>query len=139
MLEVLRVGDDDFNIDPEYFEKLGERNEEKRTETRKEVAWNLSYHKLRLDKLRDKFQGVLDFDKFTVKSLATQSYVTTFRVAKMSQYLQNNIKQFKDLLEKEIDLNEQNKLNEDELLNNLDDRGMAGKSKEKAKTAYGAG
>lgn len=30
-------------------------------------------------------------------------------------------------------------MNEDELLNSLDDRGMAGKSKEKAKTAYGAG
>jgi hypothetical protein len=67
----LRVGDDDFNIDPEYFEKLGERNEEKRNETKKEVAWNLSYHRLRLDKLRDKFQGVLDFDKFTVKALST--------------------------------------------------------------------
>lgn len=53
--------------------------------------------------------------------------------------MQNNIKQFKDLLEKEIDLNEQTKMNEDELLNTLDDRGMAGKSKEKAKTTYGAG
>lgn len=30
-------------------------------------------------------------------------------------------------------------MNEDELLNTLDDRGMAGKSKEKAKTTYGAG
>ena len=57
----------------------------------------------------------------------------------MSQYLQNNIKQFKELLEKEIDLNEQNKLNEDELLNNLDDRGIAGKSKEKSKIGFNMG
>ena len=61
---------------------------------------------MKLDKLKNKFYDVLDFEKFTVKALQTQSYVTTFRVAKMSSFLEENIKQFKELLEKEMELKE---------------------------------
>ena len=54
----------------------------------------------------------------------------------MSSFLEENIKQFKELLEKEMELKEQNDLNEEAFINDLDDRGDAGKGKEKAKTAF---
>lgn len=85
------MSQNDFNIDPEYFEMLLERNANKIEETKKEVAWNIEYHTVRLNKLKSKFYDVLDFEKFTVKAMRTSSYVTTFRVPKMSDFLQKNI------------------------------------------------
>jgi len=50
---------------------------------------------VRLNKLKEKFYDVLEFEKFTVKALKTSSYVTTFRVHKMSEFLQQSIETFK--------------------------------------------
>lgn len=46
------MGEDDFNIDPEYFELLEERNLAATEETGKEVAWLEEYHRVRLNKLK---------------------------------------------------------------------------------------
>jgi len=45
--------------------------------------------------LKDKFYDILEFEKFMVKSMRTDSYVTTFRVHKMSEFLTQNIENFK--------------------------------------------
>lgn len=100
--EVIRIGNEDFNIDPEYFEMLLERNASKIEETKKEVAWNIEYHTVRLDKLKAKFYDVLDFEKYTVKAMTTSAYVTTFRVPKMSEFLNRNIEQFRALIAQEV-------------------------------------
>jgi len=83
----IRLSTDDFNIDPVYFDMLRERNFIKIEEAKKEVAWGIEYHTVRLNKLKEKFYDVLEFEKFTVKALKTTSYVTTFRVHKMSDFL----------------------------------------------------
>ncbi len=98
----IRVVDEDFNIDPEYFIMLQDHNLEKTNETSKEVAWEKERQRLRLKKLTQKFYDVLDFEKFTVKAMRTPAYVTTFRVPKMSEFLNRNFEQFKNLMEKEI-------------------------------------
>ena len=73
-----------------------------RSETDKEVKWIQAYHKARLSKLKDKFYEVLDYEKFSVKSMRTSSYVTSFRVPTMSEFLKKNIEQFKAMMEKEL-------------------------------------
>ena len=100
--EWIRLNIDDFNIDPIYFDMLRERNYLKIEEAKKEVAWGIEYHTVRLNKLKDKFYDVLEFEKFTVKGLKTTSYVTTFRVHKMSEFLQQSIETFKQMLENEM-------------------------------------
>jgi hypothetical protein len=45
---------------------------------------------------------VLEFEKFTVTGVRNGAYVTTFRVQKMSEFLQTNIEAFKQMLENEI-------------------------------------
>jgi hypothetical protein len=100
--EHLRISEDDFQIDPEFFHILQERNDNKIEETKKEVAWKIEYHTVNLNKLKNKFYDVLEFEKFTVKSINDSSYVTTFRVQKMSEFLQSNIEAFKQMLESEI-------------------------------------
>jgi len=96
--DVIKVGTDDFNIDPDYFETLLDRNANKIEETKKEVAWNIEWHTLKLNKLKNKFYDVLDFEKYTVKAMRTVHYVTTFRVPKMSEFLNKNIEQFRALI-----------------------------------------
>ena len=81
---------------------LRERNFQKIEESKKEVAWGIEYHTVRLNKLKEKFYDVLEFEKFTVKALKTSSYVTTFRVHKMSEFLQRSIETFKQMLENEM-------------------------------------
>lgn len=71
-------------------------------ETSKEVAWPEAYHRARLNKLKKKFYDNLDFEKFAVKAIRTPSYVKTFRVPKMSEFLNRNIEQFKQMMEKEL-------------------------------------
>ena len=78
--EHLRITEDDFQIDPDFFAILQERNDQKIEETKKEVAWNIEFNTLKLNKLKNKYYDVLEFEKFTVKSIKNGSYVTTFRV-----------------------------------------------------------
>ena len=98
----VRLTGNDFIIDPEYFQMLRERNMNKIEEAKKEVAWGIEFHTVRLDKLKEKFYDVLEFEKFTVKAMKTTSYVTTFRVHKMSDFLQKSIETFKQMLENEM-------------------------------------
>lgn len=57
-----------------------ERNESKIEETKKEVAWGIEYATVNLNKLKNKYYDVLEFEKFTVKGIKNGAYVTTFRV-----------------------------------------------------------
>lgn len=100
--EWLRLTQEDFNIDPIYFDMLRERNFNKIEEAKKEVAWGIEFSTVRLNKLKEKFYDVLEFEKFTVKALKTTAYVTTFRVHKMSDFLQKSIETFKQMLESEM-------------------------------------
>jgi len=81
---------------------LYERNENAIEETKKEVAWGIEYHTVNLNKLKNKYYDVLEFEKFTVKAVKNGAYVTTFRVQRMSEFLQTNIEAFKQMLENEI-------------------------------------
>lgn len=102
---------------------LLERNANKIEETKKEVAWNIEYHTVRLHKLKNKFYDVLDFEKYTVKAMTTGSYVTTFRVPKMSEFLNKNIEQFRALIAQEVaakenmDFEDDDENQEDEQIN----------------------
>lgn len=59
---------------------LDERNQKRIEEANKEVAWNIEFHTVKLNKLRKKFYDILEFEKFTVKAIKTGNYVGTFRV-----------------------------------------------------------
>ena len=85
--EHLQATEDDFQIDPQFFQVLLDRNETKIEETKKEVAWPIEKATVMLNKLKNKFYDLLEFEKFTVKGLKNDSYVTTFRVKKMSEFL----------------------------------------------------
>jgi hypothetical protein len=50
---------------------LKDRNSGKIEETKKEVAWSIEYHTVKLNKLKSKFYDILEFEKFTVRALKT--------------------------------------------------------------------
>jgi len=115
---------------------LQERNEAKIDETKKEVAWNIEYHTVNLNKLKNKYYDVLEFEKFTVKAIKNGCYVTTFRVQRMSEFLTSNIEAFKQMLENEIigkDANEDDDLLDDH--SNNENQVDNEKQKEKDKAA----
>ena len=82
--DAIQVDDEDFNIERDYFNDLTDKVNAKIEETKKEVAYDIEWATVALNKLKDKFYSCLHFEKFTVKALRTHSYVTTFRVPRMS-------------------------------------------------------
>lgn len=50
--EWIQITEDDFNIDPYYFDVLKDRNDQKIEEAKKEVAWNIEFHTVSLNKLK---------------------------------------------------------------------------------------
>lgn len=99
--EWIRLTEEDFNIDPEYFEMLAKSNNGKKEITKKEVAWGIEYRRVALEKLREVFFNNLEYNRFTVKAIKTDSFVSTFRVKKMSDFLEENVRRFKEMIEKE--------------------------------------
>ena len=69
--------------------------------TKKEVAWNIEYRRVALEKLESVFFDNLEYNRFTVKAIKTDAFVTTFRVKKMRQFLEENVRRFKEMIEKE--------------------------------------
>ena len=70
-----------------------------------------------MSKIKNRFYDALDFQRFMVKAMKTDSYVTTFRVPKMSDFLLENINKFKEILEEEILAKEENENNDGDALN----------------------
>lgn len=62
--------------------------------------------------------------------------MTSFRTAKLSSFITDNIKQFKNMLEQEIELKEQNEMNDLDGL--MDDRDANNKAKDRTRTQYNA-
>ena len=81
--------------------------------------------------MKAKFYDVLDFEKYTVKAMRTGSYVTTFRVPKMSEFLNKNIEQFRELIAKEVAAKENMDLDEDD--ENIEDEQVVQKQKVEVK------
>lgn len=128
------MAEQDFNIDPDFFNMLIDRSKKKIEETKKEEQWEVEKNTVKLNKIKKKFYDILDFQKCTVKAMRTESYVTTFRVPKMSEFLTNNIAEFKKILEHEIAAKEDEQMGDDALLNNVEDGADGDKgTKDKAK------
>ena len=71
--------------------------------------------------------------------MRTGAYVTTFRVPKMSEFLTNNINEFKQILESEIAAKEENEMNENDMLHNMEEGAEGDKgAKDKAKATITA-
>ena len=127
------MAEQDFNIDPDFFNMLIERSKAKIEETKREEQWEVEKNTVKLNKIKKKFFDILDFQKFTVKAMRTGAYVKTFRVPKMSEFLTNNINDFKKILESEIAAREEEGMGEDQMLGGMDDAADGAVTKDKAK------
>lgn len=63
------------------------------------MAWKIEFHTVALNKLKEKFFDALQYNRFTVKAIKKENFVTTFRVKKMSDFLIENVEKFKNILE----------------------------------------
>ena len=59
--DVIQVAEQDFNIDPDFFNMLIERSKKKIEETKKEEQWEVETNTVKLNKIKNKFYEILDF------------------------------------------------------------------------------
>lgn len=97
----IQLSDKEFNIDPEYFEMVKNNIEDRKETTKKEVAWGIEYRKIAFEKLQSVFFDTLEYNRFTVKAFKSESFVSTFRVKKQSEFIEENVRRFKEMIDKE--------------------------------------
>ena len=72
-------------IDPDYNLMTEQQVQQEVEETRKELAWDLEYARLKKQKLKDYVQDELLVDHFLVRALKNPEIsVQTFKLKKMS-------------------------------------------------------
>lgn len=70
-------------------------------ETNKEVAWDLEFHKTMTDKIRGYYLDELEVDRYSAKSFKTNSIVTTFKVKKFTDYMEEKLEEINRIVEDE--------------------------------------
>ena len=96
-----RLSQEELQVDPEYISQLVTRNDFLLEEAKKEIAWYTEYHKLAVEKFRKYFLDAVAIERFKVRALSSDNYVTSFRVTKASEFLINNLSQIQAFLEEE--------------------------------------
>lgn len=89
-------------IDSEYDEILRSRVTDLLEETNKELAWDIAYHELKANKLKDYFIDELYCHRFRLKAIKTQNSVTTFKVKKLSEYAEKELYEINRILDEEF-------------------------------------
>lgn len=72
-------------IDAEYNQMVEKKVEFEIEETKKELAWDLEFSRLKLKKLKDYVQDELEVDHFLVRALRNpNNTVQTFKLKRMN-------------------------------------------------------
>jgi NAD-specific glutamate dehydrogenase len=79
-------------IDPDYNQTVEHRVIDEIEETRKELAWDLAYSRLKIKKLKDYVQNELEVDHYLVRALKNpEVFVKTFKLKRMTEFLHNHL------------------------------------------------
>lgn len=90
--KVLRLTEDQMEVDEEFQTMFKQRMEGEVEETRKVVEYDIQYNKVKTQKIRKYMIDELVIDKFAVKVIGSPKIqVKTFKLQKMSTYLQENL------------------------------------------------
>ncbi len=96
-----REFDDVINVDQEYFDTLkGEINAQIQ-EVCKELEYDEEKHKVAVEKLRTKYLDPLEYGVITLKGIKTGAFVRTFRLSKLAEFIEKNIREQEELARQE--------------------------------------
>ncbi len=82
---------EDLIVDPQYTAAFQKRVDEEEEETRKELAWDEEYAERKKKKLQDYFINNLEFDKFNVKGINKDIVVSSFKMSRLTGYIQKEL------------------------------------------------
>eukprot|EP00002_Diphylleia_rotans_P014287 TRINITY_DN2784_c0_g1_i6.p1 TRINITY_DN2784_c0_g1~~TRINITY_DN2784_c0_g1_i6.p1 ORF type:complete len:1834 (-),score=489.32 TRINITY_DN2784_c0_g1_i6:186-5687(-) len=91
----------DFNIEDQLREDIEKQTMEKIDQAQKKLAWICEKKKLGLRKLRSKFLDTLAVERIVLKGFKNHRQVSTFRVAKLSAQLKENIENVHGIINSE--------------------------------------
>lgn len=75
-------------VDPEYTAAYQRRIDEQEEETKKELAWDEEFAETKRRKIENYFINVLEFNKFSVKGIYKPIVVSSFKMNKLTPYIQ---------------------------------------------------
>ena len=96
-----QLSEEELQVDPEYIGTLVQRNDFLLEEAQKEIAWYTEFYKLSVEKYRKYFLDSVAIERFKVRALSSDNYVTSFRVTVASEFLVSNLAQIQAFLEEE--------------------------------------
>jgi cilia- and flagella-associated protein 44 len=110
------LSNEELQVDPAYTNTLLSRNQLLIEEAEKEIAWYTEYYKISLEKYKKYFLDNLAIERFKVRSLSSDNFVTSFRVTKASDFLVSNLSQIQAFLEEEGRIKQGSMMSETESL-----------------------
>lgn len=88
-------------VDPEYAAAFQKRIDQEQEQTRKELSWDEEYAELSKRKLQKYFIDNLEFDKFKVKAFETNVIVSTFKMKKLTPFIQAELDKIEKIIQEE--------------------------------------
>lgn len=88
-------------VDPEYTAAFQKRVDEEQEQTRKELAWDEQYAERRRKKLEDYYINNLEYDKFSVKGINKDHIVSSFKMGKLTAYIQAELQKIQKIIQEE--------------------------------------
>ena len=80
---------------------LNEQVNEMMEECKKEQAWDIEYFKVKTKKLQDYMLNELEVDRYSVKAFKTNLIVTTMKVKKFNQFIEDKLNEIKSIVEEQ--------------------------------------
>lgn len=108
----LQLDVSEFNIDPEYLENIVQQGQNQLDEVTKEMQWDVSVSKVKLEKLQNFYLNRLLVESIELSAFQSPYRVKSFRTQKFSEALQTALAAVKDLQD---DLNEEINIEDDEM------------------------
>ena len=108
--------DDTKNVDNEYFQTLDKQVDDSIEDVKKQLAYDIEVQRVSMQKLKDKYYDILQNPIMIIKSFKSKSFVRTFRLPKMSEFLRQMIDEYTKISEeakKQLEKQEQEAASEE--------------------------
>ena len=126
--ESIKEYDEVANVDCEYFDTLNEEIQKQIQETCKELEYDTEKYKVAVRKLRTEYYDPLEYGIITIKGIKSEAFARTFRLTKLSEFVEKGLKEQEDLIRSENEKRERKDSSDDSIEGSVKGAAAAGDS-----------
>lgn len=111
----IRDFDEVTNVDCEYFDTLAQELQKQIDEINKELEYDKERHKVAVQKIKEQYFDPLEYGIVTIKGIKSEAFARTFRLTKLAEFVERNLKEQEDLIRAENEKKERRDSSDDSM------------------------